>query len=208
MQKFLSGGGNKCALFLAEKNTAGTAIVVCTSAGSATAAATAADALFNYTEIEETAFDPDSDGGIKVTLTQEEDTPELYAFLESYAQAPETSTGTITEATLEDGQTRAGSNASGKSLILVKYGAVTDETTKRRKLTVIYGSMDASSGGWSEKSGEMSKPTAIFNSAKPDLPITVPKALLDTILVESTSALDITLPKGRQFKVSFQAIPA
>lgn len=203
----LSGGGNNALFWGIRANTGGTAYEIITMGSGSEVVVpspTAALAEFVMNATLETKVDRDESGTIKVTLTQNGDTPELQTFLNNFAIPSSDSTGAVAEYTYEDGVTGGGTNATGRYVLAMIVGSVPANATNtsKRKVTIAIGSLAPTSGSFTQKSGETSNPTFEFNSIKALFSYDVVPAMFPTAYFQTPSE-NITIAKGDGGKITF-----
>lgn len=144
-------------------------------------------------------FSRTESGPWEATLTQLEDSPDFWAFLETYAPSTEAS-GTAEE-TLEDGTTIGGTTAASTDLLAVSYGPKqTPDSTEYRKLWVGVVKVSSDSGSYTQQNDTFSKPTLKITSQKLLTLLTV-NGVFNTSL--ATNAVTTTLAANSYGKVVF-----
>ena len=156
--------------------------------------------------IEQNALEYQSDGTIKITLTQYQN-DELFRTL--LAKNRPTKVGTRPDVTLIDGQKILGS-AGTFSVVQIVYGNLLNdfaETGQKRLLLTAFGSIAATSGSFTGKDGSYNQPTYEFQSTSipSGYTLTIPAALYDDTLV--TVATPTVLNAGETVKESYVSIP-
>jgi len=158
--------------------------------------------------IEQNALEYQSDGTIKVTLTQYQNDVKFRKLL---ADNRPTTVGTRPDKTMIDGQKILGS-AGRFSIVQIVYGNLLNdfETTpanKKRLIITAFGNIIATSGSFTGKDGEYNQPTYEFQSSSvpTGFTLTVPKGAYDTDIITAPSA-DTTLNAGESVKEAYLQI--
>ena len=138
---YAKGGGNYTALFTV----------------SSTHASIGTTAVYENRFIEQTQMARQDTGEWNGTLTQLQDDPLIYAFLQTYAPVTESTGGS--EVTLEDGTKIGGTTATSTDLLMLSYGPLINDGAEKRKLWAGIVKVAMTSGSYNQQHGEFSKPS-------------------------------------------------
>lgn len=147
-----------------------------------TAATAVANRAFSVSEIADTKPTFQDDGTVKTSFDNYEDTPEFLDFLNAINPPTAASASGKSEWKKENGEKRGGSNTSTNNYILsITYGiGYIEGTTKKIKMLVALGTIAKSSGSYSQKADDWSKPTLEFTGTLvTDNDLTIAAALFD-----------------------------
>lgn len=128
------------------------------------------------------------------TLDQNEDTPDLTTFLETYAPKNQATADT---GEYEDGTKFNSGNQSSQTLLQIIYGGV-DTVSNKRKVTLMLCKLSQDAGAYDQESGKFTKPKVSGDVVNNDADMAVPGTLFDSSLV--SGATTVTIPKLLGYK--------
>ena len=135
------------------------------------------------------------------TLDQNEDSPELTTFFETYApiQQPTNDAGEY-----EDGVKFNSATASSQTLLQVIYGGKladsTTSTTTKRKVVLMLCKLAQDTGSFDLESGKYTKPKVSGEVVNNDVAIAVPTLAFDTVLCQASTIVAVTIPIDTGYK--------
>lgn len=203
MADYLSGGQSRVDFYRVD-GTNEDLLVIKDGAFTSTATDTT-DIAHSLTLLEQSQFQFQEDGTVNVTLTNYEDTETLADFLEDVLPDPTTLTG-APEFKLETGQKLGGSTGGKDKLVLaVFYGAQTGTTavTDKMKTITALGNLKATSGSFTQKADEWSKPQIEFAGTKATSLLTVATGLYASSSLSITVTDPVVFSKNQCYKVKF-----
>lgn len=154
-----------------------------------TIATNAADAVAKILRVSNQTQIAFATDGVTVTPANEEDTSELYAFIEA-ALPPGTSTAAETARVRENGTNVGGGGASGGTqYIAVVAGPLENKTGSLRKIWAGVVTLDPSSGSYLQKANDPTAPVMVFKSVTPSAAQTVGFAKIDAITASDGTTL-------------------
>lgn len=131
------------------------------------------------------------------TLDQNEDSPELTTFFETYAPIQQ---ATNDSGEYEDGVKFNSATASSQTLLQVIYGGKladsTSGTTTKRKVILMLCKLAQDTGSFDLESGKYTKPKVSGDVVNNDVLITVPGSLFSTAYVSSPATVTIPVDSG------------
>jgi len=133
------------------------------------------------------------------TLDQNEDSPELTTFFDSYAPI---SQATNDSGEYEDGVKFNSATASSQTLLQVVYGGkladATSSTTTKRKVVLMLCKLAQDTGSFDMESGKYTKPKVSGEVINNDVLVTVGSAIFSTAYV--SSPVTVTIPVDTGYK--------
>lgn len=131
------------------------------------------------------------------TLDQNEDSPELTDFFDTYAPV---SQATNDSGEYEDGVKFNSATASSQTLLQIIYGGkladATSASTTKRKVVLMLCKLAQDTGSFDMESGKYTKPKVSGEVVNNDILITVPGSLFDTNYVSSPVTVTIPIDTG------------
>ena len=131
------------------------------------------------------------------TLDQNDDSPELTTFFDSYAPI---SQATNDSGEYEDGVKFNSATASSQTLLQVVYGGKladsTSNSTTKRKVILMLCKLAQDTGSFDMESGKYTKPKVSGEVVNNDVAVVVGPALFSTALVSSPATVTIPIDTG------------
>jgi hypothetical protein len=186
------GGQNQIDIFRVAKNTGGTAYEILADITGTTVASANTDKAIVMQELEDTKPSFQDDGTVQISLEQYQDDDNLLDFLDAINPPDEAPAAELPDVTFENGVKKVGA-ASGSKVLIISYGAFSEDGTKIRML-VAFGSIKRSSGSFGSKADAWSKPTFEFVGTKCEFDLTIAAALYDAAVIDATDIAS-KLPK-------------
>ena len=192
------GGGNSLTdLFRVKVNTGGTDYEILQGLTGNTVATARANKALSLIELEDTKPSFQEDGTVQISFDQHQDDQDLLDFLDAVNPPIVGASGGIAEKTLENGVKIGGGSSSSDSLVLlISYGAYSADGTKL-KVLVSLGHVKRTSGSYSQKYGDSSKPSFEFVGIKAQFDLEIAAGIFHSGaggLVDAT-AIATELPK-------------
>ena len=135
------------------------------------------------------------------TLDQNEDSPELTTFFETYAPIQQ---ATNDAGEYEDGVKFNSATASSQTLLQVIYGGKladsTTSTTTKRKVVLMLCKLAQDTGSFDLESGKYTKPKVSGEVVNNDVAIAVPTLAFDTVLCQASTIVAVTIPIDTGYK--------
>jgi hypothetical protein len=206
----ISGGQSLTDFYRVAKNTAGDDYVILKGLTGTTAATARADKAFSLVELVDTKPAFQEDGTVKITFENYQDDPELYDFLDAVNPPAVASGSKLPDVLLENGVKKLGSGGANDSLVLaISYGAYSADGTKIKVLVAI-GNVSRTSGSWSQKADDYSKPSFEFTGTKAEFDLEIDAALFHSGTGGLVDATDVAakipkIPKNAGFVRKFVA---
>jgi len=131
------------------------------------------------------------------TLDQNEDSPELTAFFDSYAPVQQ---ATNDSGEYEDGVKFNSGTANSQTLLQIVYGGkladTSSSTTTKRKVILMLCKLAQDTGSFDMESGKYTKPKVSGEVVNNDVIVTVGTALFDVNYVSAAAAVTIPVDTG------------
>ena len=135
------------------------------------------------------------------TLDQNEDSPELTTFFETYAPIQQ---ATNDAGEYEDGVKFNSATASSQTLLQVIYGGKladsTSSTDTKRKVILMLCKLAQDTGSFDLESGKYTKPKVSGEVVNNDVAIVVPTLAFDTNLCQASTIISVTIPIDTGYK--------
>lgn len=165
---------------------------------------------FTFKEVNQSALARGSDGVWTLTLENETDTAAFHTWLKT-AVPPTSSSGVVEAERIREGGTKVGGGTAGAvEYVVVVAGGVTDNGSGAdRKLAAFTMTVDPSSGGFTQKAGDPTKPAVVMKSYADSAITTVSVAVMNAITdLDGTTdlyeaAADITIPANAHYTIEF-----
>lgn len=195
----ISGGKNQTDLYRVKENTGGTDYEILSGlTGSGLATVRATHKALTLNELVDTKITPQDDGTLQVSFDNYQDDDAILDFLEAVNPPTASASGSLPDVTFENGVKRTGSTSSSDSLVLlISYGA-TNEANTKAKVTVALGNIKRSSGAFSQKYDDYSKPTFEFVGVKAEYDLEIAAGLFDASIIDATDVAT-AIPKIAQY---------
>ena len=169
----ISGGQSLTDFYRVAKNSNGTDYVILSGLTGNTEATTRGDKAYSLVELVDTKPAFQEDGTVKITFENYQDDPELYEFLDTVNPPAVASGAKLPDVTFENGVKKVGSGGVNDSLVLaISYGAYSADGSKI-KVLVALGYVSRTSGSWSQKADDYSKPSFEFNGTKAEFDLEI-----------------------------------
>ncbi len=168
----ISGGQSLTDFYRVAKNAAGNDYEILSGLTGSTVATSRNNKAFSLVELVDTKPQFQEDGTVKISFENYQDDPTLYEFLDTVNPPDSQSAAKLPEYTLENG-IKKGTSGGGDTLVLaISYGAYSEDGTKV-KVLVALGTISRTSGSWSQKADDWSKPTFEFNGVKAEFDLEI-----------------------------------
>jgi hypothetical protein len=183
----ISGGKNQTDLFRVKKNTGETDYEILSGlTGSTVATVRATHKALTLNELVDTKVSPQEDGTVQISFDNYQDDEAILDFLEAVNPPTASVSSGLPDVTFENGVKKTGSTSSSDSLVLaISYGGNNEAGTKV-KVTVALGNIKRTSGAFSQKYDDYSKPTFEFVGIKAEFTLEIAAALFDATIIDAT----------------------
>lgn len=203
----ISGGQSLTDFFRVAKNTSGTDYEILSGLTGSTVATTRANKAFSLVELVDTKPQFQEDGTVKISFENYQDNVELYDFLDAINPPDSTSSSKAPEYTLENGIKKGASSSSDSLVLAISYGAYSEDGTKIKVLAAL-GHIVRTSGSWSQKADDWSKPTFEFAGVKAEFDLEIADAIFHSGTGGLVDATDVAskipkIPKNACFVRKF-----
>lgn len=172
----ISGGQSLTDFFRVAKNTNNTDYEILSGLTGNTVATTRANKAFSLVELVDTKPQFQEDGTVKISFENYQDDAALYNFLDAVNPPNSTATSKAPEYTLENGVKKGGSSGTDTLVLAITYGAYSEDQATI-KVLVALGNIARTSGSWSQKADDWSKPTFEFNGVKAEFDLEINASL-------------------------------
>ncbi len=206
----ISGGQSLTDFYRVRVASSGNAYEILEGLTGTAVAADRSDKAFSLVELVDTKPQFQEDGTVKITFDNYQDDPELYEFLDT-VNPPSSSSGVkLPDVVLENGVKKVGTGGTNDSLVLaITYGAYSADGTKVKVLASL-GYVSRTSGSWSQKADDYSKPTFEFVGTKAEYDLNIGANLFHSGTGGLVDPTDVAakipkIPKGAGFVRKFVA---
>lgn len=172
----ISGGQSLTDFYRVAKNSQGNDYVILQGLTGTQAATSRSHKAFSLVELVDTKPQFQEDGTVKISFENYQDDPALYEFLDTVNPPDSPTAAKLPEYTLENGLKKGTSSSSDSLVLAISYGAYSEDGSKV-KVLVALGNISRTSGSWSQKADDWSKPSFEFVGVKAEFDLEIDAAL-------------------------------